>query len=113
MRKKQKIKKQSKPKEVIISNKDLNPKVNGKGIKKLVGKNITVIEGVEENAGKIINKRFFVNQNNKMPYIILKWAQTQDGFIARQNGESKWISNLFSRKLVHKWRSEEKRILVG
>ena len=48
-----------------------------------------------------------------MPYIILKWAQTQDGFIARQNGESKWISNLFSRKLVHKWRSEEKGILVG
>ena len=102
-----------KPKEVIISNIDLNPKVNGGGIKKLVAKNIKVIEGVEENVGKIINKRFFVNQNNKMPYIILKWAQTQDGFIAKQNGESKWISNLLSRKLVHKWRSEEKGILVG
>ena len=76
-----------KPKEVIISNIDLNPKVNGRGIKKLVAKNIKVIEGVEENLGKIINKRFFVNQNNKMPYIILKWAQTQDGFISRQNGE--------------------------
>ena len=46
-------------------------------------------------------------------YALSSLKYTQDGFIARQNGESKWISNLFSRKLVHKWRSEEKGILVG
>ena len=48
-----------------------------------------------------------------MPYIILKWAETEDGFIARKDGSSKWISNELSRMLVHKWRSEEAGILVG
>ena len=47
------------------------------------------------------------------PYIILKWAQTADGFIARKNYDSKWISNEQSRQLVHKWRTEEDAILVG
>ena len=49
----------------------------------------------------------------KRPYLILKWAETSDGFIARENFDSKWISNEHSRKLVHKWRSEEDAVLVG
>ena len=51
--------------------------------------------------------------NTKKPYVILKWAETADGFVARLNYDSKWISNEFSRKLVHKWRAEEDAILVG
>jgi len=47
------------------------------------------------------------------PYIILKWAQTADGFLAHKNFDSKWISNEFSRQLVHRWRSEEDAVLVG
>ena len=49
----------------------------------------------------------------KRPYIILKWAQTSDSYIARTDFSSKWISNVFSRQLVHKWRAEEDAILVG
>ena len=102
-----------KPKEVIISNIDPNKKVQGKGIKKLISNGIRVIDKVEEQRGLLLNKRFFTNQVYKKPYIILKWAQTADGFIAKENGDSKWISNETSRTIVHKWRSEESGILVG
>ena len=102
-----------KPKEVIISNTDPNPLVNGKGIKKLRNNKINVISGVLEKEGKILNKRFFINQEKKRPYIILKWAETSDGFIAKEDGSSKWISCKASRTLVHKWRSEETGILIG
>jgi len=102
-----------KPKEVIISNIDPNKKVQGKGIKKLISNGIRVIDKIEEQRGLFLNKRFFTNQIYKKPYIILKWAQTSDGFIAKENGDSKWISNETSRTIVHKWRSEESGILVG
>ena len=102
-----------KPKEVIISNTDPNPLVNGKGIKKLKNNNINVVSGVLEKEGKKLNKRFFVNQEKKRPYVILKWAETSDGFIAKEDGTSKWISCKTSRTLVHKWRSEETGILIG
>jgi diaminohydroxyphosphoribosylaminopyrimidine deaminase/5-amino-6-(5-phosphoribosylamino)uracil reductase len=55
----------------------------------------------------------FYFHRKKRPYVILKWAQTEDGFIARENFDSKWISNSQSRQLVHKWRAEEDAILVG
>jgi diaminohydroxyphosphoribosylaminopyrimidine deaminase / 5-amino-6-(5-phosphoribosylamino)uracil reductase len=102
-----------KPKEVIISNIDPNKKVQGKGIKKLISNGIRVIDKVEEQRGLLLNKRFFTNQIYKKPYIILKWAETADGFIAKENGDSKWISHETSRTIVHKWRSEESGILVG
>ncbi len=102
-----------KPKEVIISNIDPNKKVQGKGIKKLISNGIRVIDKIEEEKGILLNKRFFTNQIYKKPYIILKWAETADGFIAKENGDSKWISNEISRTIVHKWRSEESGILVG
>jgi len=75
--------------------------------------NIKVIEGIHEAIGKELNKRFFLNQKYKIPYVVLKWAETKDGFIAKTNGESKWISSDVSRTLVHKWRSEESGILIG
>ena len=102
-----------KPKEVIISNQDQNPIVNGKGINKLKKGGISVIENIEKEKGLIVNKRFFKNQLTNLPYIILKWAETKDGFIAKEDGSSKWISNELSRMLVHKWRSEEPGILIG
>jgi len=100
-------------KRVVISNLDTNPLVGGQGIKKLKEAGIEVVTGVLEKEGRELNKRFFTWHEKQRPYIILKWAQTTDGFIAHSNYESKWISNDFSRQLVHKWRSEEDAVLVG
>lgn len=100
-------------KKVVIANLDTNPLVSGNGVKKLREAGIEVITGILESEGLALNKRFFTFQEQHRPYIILKWAQTADGFIARSNYESKWISNEFSRQLVHKWRSEEDAILIG
>jgi len=101
---------------VVIGTVDPNEKVAGKGIKKLVeaGKNVTI--GILENECNELNKRFFTFHQKQRPYIILKWAETLDGFIApKQKEEQKpvWITNQYSRQLVHKWRSEEHAILVG
>lgn len=98
---------------VFISNIDPNPRVSGKGVEILENAGIQVKKGILESEGWQLNKRFFTSVLQKRPYIILKWAQTADGFIARKNFDSKWISNNFSRKIVHKWRSEEDAILVG
>ncbi|QHT72206.1 bifunctional diaminohydroxyphosphoribosylaminopyrimidine deaminase/5-amino-6-(5-phosphoribosylamino)uracil reductase RibD [Rhodocytophaga rosea] len=100
-------------KKVIICNVDTNPLVGGQGISKLQQAGIETETGILESQGRKLNKRFFAFMEKKRPYIILKWAQTADGFIARENFDSKWISNDFSRTLVHKWRTEEDAILVG
>ncbi len=103
----------SKVKRVVICNLDPNPKVSGGGVQKLMDNNIEVEIGVLEERGKEINKRFFTYHNKKRPYIILKWAETADGFIAKEDHDSKWISNTYSRQLVHQWRAEEDAILIG
>jgi diaminohydroxyphosphoribosylaminopyrimidine deaminase/5-amino-6-(5-phosphoribosylamino)uracil reductase len=75
-----------------------------------------VILGVLEEECKDLNKRFFTFHQHQRPYVILKWAQTQDGFIAPENQTNRepvWITNSNSKQLVHKWRSEEQAILVG
>lgn len=100
-------------KKVVIANLDTNPLVAGKGVQKLKNAGIEVQIGVQEKEGKNLNKRFFTFMQKMRPFIILKWAETADGFIAHENYDSKWISNSFSRKLVHKWRSEEDAVLVG
>lgn len=100
-------------KRVVVANLDSNPLVNGSGLSKLRGAGIEVISGVLEKRGRELNKRFFTFVEKKRPYIILKWAETSDGFIARKNYDSRWISNEFSRQVVHKWRTEEDAILVG
>jgi diaminohydroxyphosphoribosylaminopyrimidine deaminase / 5-amino-6-(5-phosphoribosylamino)uracil reductase len=104
---------QHKLRKVVIANIDSNPLVGGNGIKKLREAGIEVVTGILSAEGREMNKRFFTFMEKKRPYIILKWAQTADGFIARENHESKWISNEFSRQLVHRWRAEEDAILVG
>lgn len=100
-------------KKVIICNEDPNPLVSGNGICKLKEAGIAVDVGLLAGVGNVLNKRFFTSFVNSRPYVILKWAQTSDGFVARENFDSKWISNQYSRQLVHKWRSEEDAILVG
>ncbi len=100
-------------KKVVVANLDSNPLVAGTGVKKLRDAGTEVVTGILANEGREMNKRFFTFMEKKRPYIILKWAQTADGFIARENYESKWISNELSRQLVHKWRAEEDAILVG
>ena len=101
---------------VVIGTVDPNPKVAGNGIKKLIENGISVIVGILENECYQLNKRFFTFHNEKRPYIILKWAESADGFIAPLSKEKKepvWLTNEISRQLVHKWRSEEQAILVG
>jgi diaminohydroxyphosphoribosylaminopyrimidine deaminase/5-amino-6-(5-phosphoribosylamino)uracil reductase len=100
-------------KRVYISNPDINPLVSGKGIQKLKSASIKVNVGINEEEGSNLNKRFFTFHSKKRPYVVLKWAQTIDRFIARKNFDSKWISNEYSRQVVHKWRAEEDSIMVG
>jgi len=101
---------------VVIGCIDDNEKVSGKGVKKLEDAGCNVIVGVLEKECKIHHKRFFTFHNKKRPYIILKWAETADGFMAPKTKNEKkpvWVTNEFSRQLVHKWRNEEHAILVG
>ena len=103
---------------VVIGCVDSFSQVSGRGIKKLkqTGCNVTV--SVLEKESRELNKRFFTFNEKKRPYIILKWAQTLDGFIdvirtADNQIEPTWITNEYSRILVHKWRSQEPAIMVG
>jgi diaminohydroxyphosphoribosylaminopyrimidine deaminase/5-amino-6-(5-phosphoribosylamino)uracil reductase len=108
---------------VVIGTVDPNEKVAGKGIQKLLEAGIHVTIGMLEDKCCELNKRFFTFHKKKRPYIILKWAETADGFIAPNENLRKtlndneqkpvWITNPYSRQLVHKWRSEEQAILVG
>ncbi len=98
---------------VVIGCRDESAKVQGKGIQQLEEAGIEVLTGVEEEASKWLNRRFLTFHTLERPYIILKWAQTSDGFMADPSGNSRWISNPYSRIYVHKWRAEEDAIMVG
>jgi diaminohydroxyphosphoribosylaminopyrimidine deaminase/5-amino-6-(5-phosphoribosylamino)uracil reductase len=104
--------------KVVIGTIDPFAKVAGRGIQKLKDAGCEVILNVLKDECIASNKRFFTFHQHKRPYIILKWAQTQDGFIDKIRQENdpvqpNWITNLYARQLVHKWRSEEAAILVG
>jgi len=103
---------------VVIAAVDPFGKVCGNGIRKLKEAGIDVTVGTLEKEAIFINRRFFCFHQNKRPYIILKWAETSDGFIdeirAPENITSpKWITNDAAKVLVHRWRSEEDAILIG
>ena len=103
-------------KQVVIGCLDSNSLVAGKGVSHLENAGINVIVGVLEKECRMHHKRFFKVQENKRPYIILKWAETKDGFVAPiSKNEIKpiFISNTYSQQLVHKLRSAEHAILVG
>ncbi|RDC62732.1 bifunctional diaminohydroxyphosphoribosylaminopyrimidine deaminase/5-amino-6-(5-phosphoribosylamino)uracil reductase RibD [Adhaeribacter pallidiroseus] len=100
-------------KSIFICNTDPNPLVAGRGIRKLLDAGCEVHVGLLEAAGLELNKRFFKFHQVKQPYIILKWAETADGFIAHPTGEPLAVSGALAKKLVHKWRTEEQAIMVG
>lgn len=103
--------------EVYIASKDPFEKVNGSGIEKLREAGVIVKIGLLEKEALELNKRFFTFHQKKRPYIILKWAETADGFIGRLQSdpmkEDSWITSTESKQLVHLWRAEEDGILVG
>jgi diaminohydroxyphosphoribosylaminopyrimidine deaminase/5-amino-6-(5-phosphoribosylamino)uracil reductase len=101
---------------VVVGMLDPHEKVAGKGIEKLRKSGIEVKVGVLEKECLELNKRFFSFHHLKRPYIILKWAESTDGFLAplfKNEKKPVWITNVYSRQLVHKWRTEEQAILVG
>ena len=100
-------------KQVIVCNLDPFEKVRGKGIEILKAGGVTVVSGILTDNGFWVNRRFFCFHKQSRPYIILKWAKTQDGFIAPNSRQRFQITNNTSNKLVHKWRTEESAILVG
>lgn len=104
--------------EVIIGSVDTNSLVCGKGIEKLKKAGVSVLTGILEKECKELNKRFFTFHEKKRPYVILKWAESADGFIDLKRTEGSTekavqISGGESQKLVHQWRSEEQAIMVG
>lgn len=106
-------------KKVVIGSTDPNPQVAGRGIQKLIQAGCDVVVGISLETCDELNKRFFTYHLQKRPYVILKWAQTKDGFIAPDPVERSaekapvWITNSYSRQRVHKIRAEEQAILVG
>lgn len=103
---------------VVIGSKDPYPEVNGKGIERLIKNGIEVIEGILEEEANELNKRFFTFHKKKRPYVILKWAETEDGLLSRDKNDplfntDNWISGAESKQLVHAWRAEEDAILIG
>ncbi len=109
---------QKKIKKVVIGCVDTFSEVSGKGIEMLKNAGIEVQVGILEEESRELNRRFFTFFEKNRPYIILKWAETTDGFIdynreVVKDNRPTWISNAQSLRLVHKWRSREQAILVG
>ena len=100
--------------KVVIGCIDPYSKVAGKGIKKMEEVGVEVIVGVLGEESRRLNKRFIIFHKKKRPYIILKWAESKDGFIAPKNQTNPfWMTSSDSKKIAHKWRAEEDAILVG
>lgn len=101
---------------VVVGTMDPNPKVLGRGIEVLRQHGVEVTVGVLETRARNLNRAFHTFHTKQRPYIILKWAQTLDGFIDIKRSATEppvWITNELARSLVHKWRSEEPAIMVG
>ena len=98
---------------VVVGCRDPFTQVNGKGIERLKNAGIEVLEGVMESDCLELNKRFYTRVLRQRPFIILKWAQSRDGFFALKEGGQKWITSSPAKQLVHRWRSEEDAILIG
>ena len=99
---------------VIIGCLDQNKRVLGKGLKKLKQAGCEVKIGVLKSKCKKLNRRFFSFHQKKRPYVILKWAESLDGFIApKENLKKYWLTNPLSKQRVHQWRSQEQSIMIG
>jgi diaminohydroxyphosphoribosylaminopyrimidine deaminase/5-amino-6-(5-phosphoribosylamino)uracil reductase len=99
--------------KVVVGCRDPFPLVSGKGIERLLAAGVTVVQDVLLEECLQLNKRFFTFHTQHRPYITLKWAQTADGRIAAADYSRLQISNEYTNRIVHKWRSEEMAILVG
>jgi len=104
---------QQKVKQVVIGSLDPNPLVAGKGLEKLKQAGTLVNAGVLDEECNFLNRRFFTFHTKQRPYVILKFAQSEDGFMALLEQKKYWLTNEESVQLVHKWRSEEPAIMVG
>lgn len=98
---------------VIVGVADPFAAVSGGGIEKLRAAGIEVVEDILAPECAELNRRFFTFHRAQRPYVILKWAETADGFIARSDGTSQWITGELARTEVHRWRAEEAGIVVG
>lgn len=100
-------------KRVVIANMDPYEAVRGKGVALLTAAGIPVTTDICSAEGRWQNRRFFCTQQQKRPYILLKWAQTHNGLFAPADNRRQQLSNHHSRQLVHRWRTEESAILIG
>lgn len=98
---------------VVIGCVDTFSAVAGRGIRKLKDAGVEVTTGVLEDACRHLNRRFFTYHEKQRPYVVLKWAQSADGYMAPENGQPVRISNMFADRLVHRWRTAEMAIMVG
>ena len=98
---------------VVCCNDDPNPLVAGNGFRKLEAAGIEVTRHVLEEEGRELNRRFFTFIEKKRPYVILKWAESVDGFMAPATLGPYWLSTQEQNRLNHRWRTEEAAILVG
>lgn len=104
--------------KVVIGCIDTYAQVSGRGVEFLQKNGVEVTVGVMEKESIELNKRFFTFHSKQRPYIILKWAQTKDGYIdlpqnQKQSSKGIWITDNICKKLVHTWRTQEQAILVG
>ena len=100
-------------KRVVCCNDDPNPLVAGNGFRKLEAAGIEVVRHVLEEEGRELNRRFFTFMEKQRPYVILKWAESKDGFMAPVTPGPYWLSTQRQNRLNHRWRTEEAAILVG
>ena len=99
-------------KRLVVANLDPNPLMRGQSLEKLRQEGVEVMEGLLRDEGRMTNKKFFVNHTESIPYVILKWAQSKDGYFGLPNKQV-WLTNEQSRLLTHRWRGEIDGILVG
>ncbi len=100
-------------KRVVCCNDDPNPLVAGNGFRKLEAAGIELVRHVLEEEGRELNRRFFTFMEQQRPYVILKWAESKDGFMAPATTGPYWLSTQEQNRLNHRWRTEEAAILVG
>ena len=98
---------------VVVCNDDPFPRVDGRGYARLRDAGVALHTGLLADEGRRLNCRFFCAQETQRPYIILKWAESADGYIAPENRARTQLSNSISQRLVHQWRTAEQAIMVG
>lgn len=99
--------------DVVVACRDTFNQVNGRGIAMMEDAGIRVTEGILADASRWLNRRFNTRVAHQRPYVILKWAQTKDGYMAPVDGTQRWITGAEAKQLVHRWRTEEDAVLIG